>query len=90
MDNLRSLEKAGAAEGSAVITDWPDSDFLLFQEVWDRLNFMRLANKLRDKGFGHFLVDIGKQSWASNFCVGGTYVGAGKFESLLQNYLRNI
>ena len=51
---------------------WPDAtDFLIFQEVWDRFDFLRLAKKLREKGFLHYVADIGQQSWNSNFCAGG-------------------
>lgn len=68
---LRNLHHLGDEDKSAVISEWPDADFLMFQEVWDRFDFLKLAKKLREKGFLYFVADVGKQSLRSNFCAGG-------------------
>lgn len=46
----------------------------LEQEVWDRWAHNSLARTLKEEaGLEHFLVDIGRQSLANNYCTGCTY-----------------
>ena len=58
---------------SAVGDQWPQVDFMCFQEVWDRYFTYSLIQKLRKSNFKYFLVDVAHHSWNYNFYFGSKW-----------------
>ena len=54
---------------SAVSSEFPDIDFLCFQEVWDRFFAAILIRKLK-KRYKHFIMDVAIQSMATQLYMG--------------------
>ncbi len=49
---------------------FPDADFMLLQEVWDRFFAAAVIYRLRKKGFSHFVTDVARQAFHTNLCTG--------------------
>ena len=65
-----------ADKDASVMSEWPEVDFFLFQEVWDRYNASAIAEALSEK-IGdrkqmckYFIQDVARQDLWNNFCTG--------------------
>eukprot|EP00095_Tigriopus_kingsejongensis_P001554 maker-scaffold137_size321222-snap-gene-0.11 protein:Tk01554 transcript:maker-scaffold137_size321222-snap-gene-0.11-mRNA-1 annotation:"hypothetical protein DAPPUDRAFT_322081" len=67
--NLQDLEQFGHKK-DAILADFSNFDFILFQEVWDRFYAGSMIQTLKKSGFHHFIIDVGRQSLSNNFCTG--------------------
>jgi hypothetical protein len=54
---------------SAVSAEFPDTDFVCFQEVWDRFFAGMLISKLKSK-YRHFVMDVSRHKLSTQFCMG--------------------
>ena len=68
LHNVSDFSEEGLNKEEAVFAKFPSTDFICFQEVFDRLQGLALARQISSK-YPYFIFDVAEHRLSNNFCM---------------------